>query len=175
MTHGTHDFVDDPRNRDILIYVNGELKPRAEAVVSVFDAGFVLGDGVWEGLRVLGGQPLFLDAHLERLYEGAKAITLDIGRDRRELTRAITDTLAANGMTDGFLMDPDADGYIETVMVDTDGNGLPETAILDIDADGTFDVTMTIDESVFDTDFDSSFDNYDDSSFDSGDSCGFEF
>ena len=101
MTHGSHDFVDDPRNRDILIYVNGVLKPRAEAVVSVFDAGFVLGDGVWEGLRVHAGQPLFLDAHLDRLYEGAKAIALDIGRTRRELTRAITDTLAANGMTDG--------------------------------------------------------------------------
>jgi branched-chain amino acid aminotransferase len=101
MTHGTHDFVDDSRNRDILIYVNGALKPRAEAVVSVFDAGFVLGDGVWEGVRVHGGQPLFLDAHLDRLYEGAKAIALDIGRTRHELTRAITDTLAANGMTDG--------------------------------------------------------------------------
>lgn len=101
MTHGTHDFVDDPRNREIRIYVNGVLKPRAEAMVSVFDAGFVLGDGVWEGLRVHAGQPLFLDAHLDRLYEGAKAIALDIGRTRRELTRAITDTLAANGMTDG--------------------------------------------------------------------------
>ena len=101
MSHGTHEFVDDLRNRDILIYVNGELKPRAEAVVSVFDAGFVLGDGVWEGLRVHAGQPLFLDAHLDRLYEGAKAIALDIGRTRRELTRAIADTLAANSMTDG--------------------------------------------------------------------------
>jgi len=101
MTHGTHDFVDDPRNRDILIHVNGELKRRAEAMVSVFDAGFVLGDGIWEGLRVHAGQPLFLDAHLDRLFEGAKAIALDIGRTRRELTRAITDTLAANSMTDG--------------------------------------------------------------------------
>jgi branched-chain amino acid aminotransferase len=101
MTHGTHDFVDDPRNRGILIYVNGTLKPRSEAVVSVFDAGFVLGDGVWEGLRVHGGQPLFLDQHLDRLFEGAKAIALDIGRSRRELASAIVDTLAANRMTDG--------------------------------------------------------------------------
>jgi branched-chain amino acid aminotransferase len=100
MTHGTHEFVDDPRNRDILIYVNGAMKPRAEAVVSVFDSGFVLGDGVWEGLRVIGGQPLFLDAHLDRLYEGAKAIMLDIGMDRDAMTRAIIDTLAANKMTD---------------------------------------------------------------------------
>jgi branched-chain amino acid aminotransferase len=100
MTHGTHDFVDDPRNRDILIYVNGQMKARAEAVVSVFDSGFVLGDGVWEGLRVIGAQPLFLDAHLDRLYEGAKAIMLDIGMDRAAMTRAIADTLSANNMID---------------------------------------------------------------------------
>ena len=100
MAQSVHDFVDDPRNRDILIYVNGALKPRAEAMVSVFDSGFVFGDGVWEGLRVLGGQPLFLDAHLDRLYEGAKAIMLDIGMDRASLTNAIVGTLAANGMTD---------------------------------------------------------------------------
>ena len=100
MAQSVHDFVDDPRNRNILIYVNGALKPRDEAVVSVFDSGFVLGDGVWEGLRVLGGQPLFLDAHLDRLYEGAKAIMLDIGMDRVAMTSAIMETLAANRMTD---------------------------------------------------------------------------
>ena len=100
MAQSVHDFVDDPRNAAILIYVNGDMKPRAEAVVSVFDSGFVLGDGVWEGLRVTGGQPLFLDAHLDRLFEGAKAIALDIGMDRAALTRAIMGTLAANGMTD---------------------------------------------------------------------------
>ncbi len=100
MAQSVHEFVDDPRNRDILVYVNGALKSRDEAVVSVFDSGFVLGDGVWEGLRVLGGQPLFLDAHLDRLYEGAKAIMLDIGMDRIALTGAIMETLAANHMTD---------------------------------------------------------------------------
>ena len=100
MAQSVHDFEDDPRNRDILIYVNGELKPRLEATVSVFDSGFVLGDGVWEGLRVLDGQPLFLDAHLDRLYEGAKAIALDVGMDRAALTRALMDLLAANRMTD---------------------------------------------------------------------------
>jgi branched-chain amino acid aminotransferase len=98
MTQGTHDFHDDPRNRDILIYVNGAMKRRDEAVVSVFDSGFVLGDGIWEGLRVANGQPAFLDAHLDRLYEGAKAIALDIGLDRDALTRAIHATLDANGM-----------------------------------------------------------------------------
>src|SRR5689334_21811096 len=101
MTHGTHDFADDPRNADILIWVNGELVPRERAVVSVFDAGFVLGDGVWEGLRVRAGHPAFLERHLDRLYEGARAIMLDIGRSREELTAAIHATLQANAMTDG--------------------------------------------------------------------------
>ncbi|MFC4821445.1 aminotransferase class IV [Dokdonella ginsengisoli] len=101
MAQSIHEFADDPRNRDIRIYVNGEMKPRAEAVVSVFDSGFVLGDGVWEGLRVVDGHPAFLDAHLDRLYEGAKAIAMDIGLDRAGLTRAIYATLAANGMRDG--------------------------------------------------------------------------
>ena len=101
MSHGSHDFVDDPRNAQILIWINGQLKPRAEAVVSVFDSGFVLGDGVWEGLRVVEGHPVFLDAHLDRLYEGAKAILLDIGMDRAALISALYDTLAANGMRDG--------------------------------------------------------------------------
>ena len=101
VVHGVHEYDDDPRNVDVLIHVNGELKHRAEAVVSVFDAGFVLGDGVWEGLRVHGGHPAFLDEHLDRLYEGAKAIALDIGLDRRELRDAIYRTLQANEMTDG--------------------------------------------------------------------------
>lgn len=100
MAQGTHEFVDDPRNRDIRIYVNGELKRRNEAVVSVFDSGFVLGDGVWEGLRVHAGRIAFLDQHLDRLYEGAKAIDMDIGLARDELTRALFRTLDANAMTD---------------------------------------------------------------------------
>jgi branched-chain amino acid aminotransferase len=101
MAHGTHDFEDDPRNERILISVNGELVPRDQAVVSVFDAGFVLGDGVWEGLRVHRGHPAFLERHLDRLFEGAKAIMLDVGRSRGELTEAIYATLRANDMTDG--------------------------------------------------------------------------
>ncbi|MGH3364091.1 MAG: aminotransferase class IV [Nocardioidaceae bacterium] len=99
--HGTHEYVEDDRNDDVLIYVNGDLKPRAEAVVSVFDSGFVLGDGVWEGLRIHHGRPAFLDQHLDRLYEGAKAIALDIGLSRDELAAAIVRTLEANEMTDG--------------------------------------------------------------------------
>jgi branched-chain amino acid aminotransferase len=98
-THGAHDFPDDPRNAEILIDVNGRLVPRAQAVVSVFDAGFVLGDGVWEGLRIADGHPAFLDQHLDRLWEGAAAIMLDIGLTREQLTARIYATLAANGMT----------------------------------------------------------------------------
>jgi branched-chain amino acid aminotransferase len=101
MSHGTHDFEDDPRNERILIWVNGSLVPRSEAVVSVFDAGFVLGDGVWEGLRVRNGHPAFLERHLDRLFEGAKALMLEIGHSRRELTAAIYATLEANHMRDG--------------------------------------------------------------------------
>ena len=101
MAQSIHEFHDDPRNADIRIWINGALKPRAEATVSVFDSGFVLGDGVWEGLRVVGGHPLFLDAHLDRLFEGAKAIALDIGLNRAGLTRAIYEPLNATGMSDG--------------------------------------------------------------------------
>jgi len=98
---GSQDFAADPRNADLLIYLNGALVPRTEAKVSVFDAGFVLGDGVWEGLRLHKGALLFLDAHLERLYAGLAKIELDLGIDRDALTAEIRRTLAANGMTDG--------------------------------------------------------------------------
>lgn len=101
MAHGTHDLADDARNEQILIWVNGELVPRERAVVSVFDAGFVLGDGVWEGLRVRSGHPAFLERHLDRLFQGAHAIMLDIGRSRQELAEAIYGTLHANHMIDG--------------------------------------------------------------------------
>src|SRR5438105_9584632 len=101
MPHGSHDFDDDERNERSRVWVNGELVPRQEAVVSVFDSGFVLGDGVWEGLRVSGGHPAFLEQHLDRLFQGAKAIMLDIGRTRHELTEAIYEALRANDMTDG--------------------------------------------------------------------------
>jgi branched-chain amino acid aminotransferase len=95
-----HD-VSDPRNASIRINVNGELKPRAEAVVSVFDSGFMLGDGVWEGLRVHKGRVAFLDRHLDRLLEGAKAIAMDIGLSREELAKRLYDTLDANKMDEG--------------------------------------------------------------------------
>jgi len=100
MAKGTHDYTADPRNESILINVNGTMTPRADAVVSVFDSGFMLGDGVWEGLRVHKGKIAFLDAHLDRLFEGSKAIAMDIGISRAELTKRLYDTLEANEMAD---------------------------------------------------------------------------
>lgn len=94
-------YVADPRNETVKVWVNGRLVPRAEAVVSVFDSGFVLGDGVWEGLRLVRGRLISLEAHWDRLFEGAKSIALDIGMTRAQLTQAVQDTLAANGMSDG--------------------------------------------------------------------------
>ncbi|MGI9405529.1 MAG: aminotransferase class IV [Hyphomicrobiaceae bacterium] len=98
---GTHAHAGDPRNADILVSVNGELVPRAEAVVSVFDSGFILGDGVWEGLRVIDGGIAFLRDHLTRLYEGARAIDMDIGLAPAALADRLFDCLGANDMTDG--------------------------------------------------------------------------
>ncbi|MCZ4297301.1 aminotransferase class IV [Henriciella marina] len=99
--HGVHDFVYDPRNADVLISVNGELKHRDEATVSVFDSGYLLGDGVWEGLRVKNGGVAFLDEHLKRLYAGAKTIDMDIGLSKAELTQRLFDCLKAQDMRDG--------------------------------------------------------------------------
>jgi branched-chain amino acid aminotransferase len=98
---GSQDFAADPRNADVLIYLNGAMVPRAEARVSVFDAGFVLGDGVWEGIRLHKGRLVFLDAHLDRLLDGARQIRLDLGLTRDGLVDAIRQTLNANGMHDG--------------------------------------------------------------------------
>jgi len=95
-----HD-VSDPRNASVLINVNGELKPRAEAMVSVFDSGFMLGDGVWEGLRVHRGKVCFLDRHVDRLFEGAKALAMDVGLSRDELAKRLYETLDANRMSEG--------------------------------------------------------------------------
>jgi branched-chain amino acid aminotransferase len=98
---GSQDFAVDPRNADLRIYVSGNLVPRDEARVSVFDAGFVLGDGVWEGLRLHHGRLLFLETHLERLWKGLADIALDIGLTREALTAEIQKTLQANGMEHG--------------------------------------------------------------------------
>ena len=106
MTHSTHAYETDPRNETIKIDINGELFPRNEAKVSVFDSGFVLGDGVWEGLRVHPGPDgkgviAFLDRHLDRLYEGAKTLDFEMDVDRAALTRRLYDCLDANDGHDG--------------------------------------------------------------------------
>ncbi|MCS5584888.1 MAG: aminotransferase class IV, partial [Pseudomonadales bacterium] len=98
---GTHEYVDDPRNETILIDINGSHFPRHEAKISVFDSGFVLGDGVWEGLRLHSGNIAFLNQHLDRLLEGAKALDLDIGITRQALTARLYALITANGMSDG--------------------------------------------------------------------------
>ena len=101
MSSNIHDVSIDPRNRAILISVNGELYPRDQAVVSVFDSGFILGDGVWEGMRLHKGGIPFLRAHIERLYEGAKAIFMDVGLAPEALAKRLFDCLDANRMEDG--------------------------------------------------------------------------
>ena len=98
---GSQDFAADPRNAAAMVSLNGRLVARREATVSIFDGGFVVGDGVWEGLRLHNGALLFLNQHLDRLYEGAAKIRLDIGLDRSALTAEIRRTLAANGMHHG--------------------------------------------------------------------------
>jgi branched-chain amino acid aminotransferase len=98
MGKGTHDFRQDPRNDSILININGELFPREKAVVSVFDSGFILGDGIWEGMRVHRGRIPFVDRHMKRLWEGALALDLDMGLSRESLVERLYQTLEANGM-----------------------------------------------------------------------------
>lgn len=100
MTNSTHTYTQDSRNDDILININGELVHRSQAVVSVFDSGFILGDGIWEGLRVHRGRIPFLGRHLKRLWEGAKALDLDIGLTQDDMAQRLYDTLQANQMED---------------------------------------------------------------------------
>jgi branched-chain amino acid aminotransferase len=95
----THQAEEDARNEAILIYVNGRILPRAEAVVSVYDSGFMLGDGVWEGIRLYDGKWAFITEHMDRLYEAAKAIDLDIAMTKDQMISAVLETQTANGMT----------------------------------------------------------------------------
>ncbi len=98
---GSQDFADDPRNAELLVLLNGELVPTADAKVSLFDAGFGLGDGVWEGLRLHKGSLLFLQAHIDRLYSGAEKIRLDLGVTQEQLRADLLRLLEANDMRDG--------------------------------------------------------------------------
>jgi len=99
MIHGTHNAEPDERNQNILIYINGELKPRSEAKISVFDSGYLVGDGIWEAVRLYNGVLVFLDLHLERLWTAAATIGLDLKMTKDELTSEIRKTLEANNMT----------------------------------------------------------------------------
>lgn len=101
MGKGTHEYQDDPRNQNILININGELLPRQNAKISVFDSGFILGDGVWEGIRLHHGKLAFIHQHMKRLYDGAKALDLDIGISPKDMIQRIQHTCDANEMHDG--------------------------------------------------------------------------
>jgi branched-chain amino acid aminotransferase len=94
-------YVDDERNNGVQVYLNGQFVGRDQATVSIFDAGFVLGDGVWEGLRLVNGKIVAVEDHIDRLYEGANAIQLDIGLTREQMIEALWATFRRNGMTDG--------------------------------------------------------------------------
>jgi len=101
MTHGAHAHPEDQRNQSVLVDVNGDLVPKAQAVVSVLDSGFILGDGIWEGLRLERGRLAFLDRHLNRLYDAARSVDMDIGLTPDELRERLVRVLSANGMYDG--------------------------------------------------------------------------
>ena len=100
MSFGSHAYIPDPRNASVLFNVNGELLPREKAVVNVFDSGFMLGDGIWEGLRVHQGKIAFLEDHLDRLWEGAAALGFDIGISQGDMKSRLYETLSANEMSE---------------------------------------------------------------------------
>lgn len=95
----THQAAEDERNNNILIYVNGKIVPKNEAVVSVYDSGFMLGDGIWEGLRLYNGKWAFLDEHIDRLFEASIAIDLNINMNRNGVIQALENTRIANNIT----------------------------------------------------------------------------
>lgn len=97
-SHSTHDAEEDQRNQDIKIYLNGQIVPRQEAVVSVYDSGFMLGDGMWEGLRLYDGVWAFFEEHMDRLFNSCKSVSLDIGMTKEQILEALNKTAAANGM-----------------------------------------------------------------------------
>lgn len=100
ISHSTHDAEADQRNQDIKIYVNGDIVHRSDAKVSVYDSGFMLGDGMWEGMRLYKGTWAFFDEHMDRLFNSCKAVSIDIGLDKQGILDALNKTAAANGMTD---------------------------------------------------------------------------
>ena len=108
-SHSTHDAVEDERNKDIRIYVNGEIVHRDDAKVSVYDAGFLLGDGMWEGLRLYNGRWAFFDEHMDRFFNACKTVSLEVGMDKAGILDALNRTAEANGMTTDVPLSADAD------------------------------------------------------------------
>ena len=98
MAKGTHSYIQDKRNENIIIYINGDFLSRDDAKISVFDSGFLLGDGVWEGIRLYNGKLCFIDEHLERLYRGAEILKIGIGKSKEELIALIYEIVHANAM-----------------------------------------------------------------------------
>ena len=98
MVHGTHNAVEDKRNDEVLIYVNDELLPRNDAKISVFDSGYLVGDGIWEALRLHDGVLVFLDQHLDRLWQASATVGMDLNMTRENLIKKIWKTLDANNM-----------------------------------------------------------------------------
>ena len=101
MAKGTHSYIPDQRNENIIIYINGDFLSRDDAKISVFDSGFLLGDGVWEGIRLYNGKLCFIDEHLERLYHGAGKLQIKIEKTKEELIALIYETIRANRMDTG--------------------------------------------------------------------------
>lgn len=99
LSHSTHDAQEDARNQNIKIFLNGKIVPRNEAMVSVYDSGFMLGDGMWEGLRLYNGTWAFFDEHMDRFFNSCKAVSIDVGMTKDEVLQALNNTAKANGMT----------------------------------------------------------------------------
>ncbi|SHJ10382.1 branched-chain amino acid aminotransferase [Shimia gijangensis] len=97
--HSTHDAEQDARNDDLMIFVDGKIVHKDQAVVSVYDSGFMLGDGMWEGMRLYDGEWAFFDEHMDRLFNSCKAVSLDIGKTPEEIRALLNETAASNGMT----------------------------------------------------------------------------
>ena len=89
----------DSRNKNIQIYINGSFYHRDEAKISVYDSGFLMGDGIWEGLRLINNKWIFIDEHVDRLFEGCKAIDLDIKMTKEDIVNALDETKAINNMS----------------------------------------------------------------------------
>jgi branched-chain amino acid aminotransferase len=101
MSPSTHQALPDPRNEDVIIYVDGEWLPRPDAKITVFDSAFLVGDGIWEGIRYHDGSFRHLDRHLDRLFASASGVHLDIGKTRAELTALLDEIIERNSMETG--------------------------------------------------------------------------